>query len=157
MKTKAIAFALALSCLAAAPSFASGPDCMMGTWKLNAKKSSIAKGEGRNYTVVYDQNLFGKVKVTVDGVDAKGKAAHNEWSGRFDGKDYAVTGDPQSDMRAYTRVNDHNLSMTGKKAGKVVWTGRVSVSADGKSRTVTVNGTNAKGKKFKSTSVYDKA
>jgi hypothetical protein len=30
------------------------------------------------------------------------------------------------------------------------------VSADGKSRTVTTNGTDAKGKKFANTAVYDK-
>ena len=43
-----------------------------------------------------------------------------------------------------------------KKAGKVTVTGRVVVSADGKSRTTTLNGTDAKGKKYKNTAVYDK-
>jgi hypothetical protein len=46
--------------------------------------------------------------------------------------------------------------MTVKKGGKVMATGRIAVSADGKSRVVTVNGTNAKGKKFSNTVVYDK-
>jgi hypothetical protein len=99
---------------------------------------------------------LGKVTVTVDGTDGKGKPAHNEWTGRFDGKDYAVTGDPTSDTRAYTKVDDHTLSMTFKKGGKVVGTGRVVVAADGKSRTVTTNGTNSKGMKFKNVAVYDK-
>ncbi len=27
------------------------------------------------------------MKVTVDGVDAKGKAIHSEWTGMFDGED----------------------------------------------------------------------
>src|SRR5437763_16272817 len=40
------------------------------------------------------------VKVTVDGVDGDGKPAHNEWTGKFDGKDYSVTGDPNADMRS---------------------------------------------------------
>jgi hypothetical protein len=35
-------------------------------------------------------------------------------------------------------------------------TGRIVVAADGKSRTVTTTGMTAKGKKFKSTAVYDK-
>jgi hypothetical protein len=34
--------------------------------------------------------------------------------------------------------------------------GRGVVSADGKSRTVTISGTDSMGKKFSSTSVYDK-
>jgi hypothetical protein len=48
------------------------------------------------------------------------------------------------------------LKMTVKKDGKVTATGRVVVSADGKSRTVTTSGTDAEGKKFKNTVVYDK-
>ena len=43
------------------------------------------------------------------------------------------------------------------KDGKVLWSGRIEVGKDGKSRTVTVNGTDANGKKFKSKVVYDKA
>jgi hypothetical protein len=35
-------------------------------------------------------------------------------------------------------------------------TGRVAVSADGKTRTVTITGTDAKGAKVSSTAVYDK-
>ena len=45
---------------------------------------------------------------------------------------------------------------TVKKSGKVMATGRIVVSADGKSRIVTLNGTTAKGKKFSNTAVYDK-
>jgi hypothetical protein len=87
---------------------------------------------------------------------ADGKPAHTEWTGKFDGKDYPVTGDPATDMRAYKRVNDHTLVLTGKKGGKVTDTIRIVVSADGKSRTVTLSGADANGKKITSTSVYDK-
>jgi hypothetical protein len=96
------------------------------------------------------------VKVTVDGVDADGKPVHNEWTGKFDGKDYPVTGDPTSDTRAYKRVNDHTLEVTNKKGNKGTTTARIVVSADGKSRTVTSHGTDANGKKISSTAVYDK-
>lgn len=40
--------------------------------------------------------------------------------------------------------------------GKAVGEGKVVVSADGKSRTVTNNWKDAKGKEMKSTAVYDK-
>ena len=43
-----------------------------------------------------------------------------------------------------------------KKGGKTTITGRIVASADGKSRTVTTTGTDAKGKKVTSTAVYDK-
>ncbi len=129
----------------------------MGTWKLNESKSKLARGTQKNTKVVYDDHLIrNKVEVTVDGVDAAGKPYHSDWKGKFNGKDYEVSGDSTSDMRAYTKVNDQTLDMIVKKGGKVVATGRIVVSADGKSRVVTINGTNAKGKKITSTAVYDK-
>ena len=153
MNMKAIALSMGL-CLAAGASFAANPE--MGTWKLNEGKSKIAPGTTKNQTVVYSRTMMGKVRVTADGVDGKGKKAHSEWSGKFDGKDYPVSGDPISDTRAYTKVNDNTLEMTLKKGGKVSGTGRVVISPDGKSRTVTVNATTAKGKKYKNVAVYDK-
>jgi hypothetical protein len=154
MKTKTIALSLGLI-LAAGTLYAADP--MMGTWKLNESKSKLARGTGKNTKVVYDDHLIrNKVEVTTDGVDAAGKPVHTDWKGKFNGKDYEVTGDPAFDMRSYTKVNDQTLDMTIKKGGKVVSTGRIVVSADGKSRVVTLNGTNAKGKKYTSTAVYDK-
>ena len=141
-------FAAATVCFAA-------EDVNMGTWKLNEAKSKIGPGMPKNTTVVYAA-ADDSVKITVDGVDADGKPVHNEWTGKFDGKDYPVTGDSSSDTRAYKRVNDHTLDITNKKGGTVTTTARVVVSADGKSRTVTAHGKDAKGKKISSTSVYDK-
>jgi hypothetical protein len=40
--------------------------------------------------------------------------------------------------------------------GRVVGSGRIVVSADGKSRTVVVNGTDRDGKSFKNVAFYDK-
>lgn len=153
MKTKTSFLTLALCLAAVTACFADSPQ--MGTWKLNETKSKLAPGTGKNTTVVYESHLF-ETKVTVDGIDAKGKPTHNEWTGRFDGKDHAVAGDPTSDTRAYTKVDDRTMTMVVKKGGKVVATGRIVVSADGKSRAVTTMGTTPKGKKFKNTAVYDK-
>ena len=100
--------------------------------------------------------MFGQITVKSDGIDADGKPVHVEWSGKFDGKDYPVAGDPHSDIRSYTKVNDRTLRITAKKNGKVMVTGQIEVSADGKSRTVTLRGTTPKGKKFKNVAVYDK-
>src|SRR6266581_2428288 len=84
------------------------------------------------------------------------KPTHDEWTGKFDGKDYPVTGNPNSDMRSYTKIDEHTLEFNVKKGGKITTSGRVVVSADGKSRTVTTSGTDSQGKKFKSTAVYEK-
>jgi hypothetical protein len=122
---------------------------------LNEAKSKFASGAAKNTKVVYEA-VGDDVKVTVDGIDGKGNPIHNEWTGKFDGKDYAVTGDPTSDMRSYKKVDDQTLELTVKKEGKVTATGRVVVSADGKSRVVSTTGTNAEGKKVKNNAVYEK-
>jgi hypothetical protein len=153
MKTKAIGLTLAFCLLAGAVCFAADPQ--MGTWTLNQAKSKITSGTLKFNTVTF-KSMFGKVKVTGDGIDADGKPVHSEWTGNFDGKDYPVTGDPISDSRSYTKVDDRTLNLTVKKGGKVIDTGRIVVAADGKSRTVTVSGTTPKGKKFKNVVVYDK-
>jgi len=155
MKTKTVALTLGLI-LAAGALYAANP--MEGTWKLNESKSKLTRGTTKNTKVIYDSKRLGMGRwaVTGDGVDADGKPVHSEWKGKFDGKDYEVTGDPNSDMRSYTKVNDQTLNITVKKGGKVTATGRIAVSTDGKSRIVTLNGTTAKGKKFSNTAVYDK-
>lgn len=153
MKAKKLLLTMALCLFAVAVSYASSPH--MGTWKLNEAKSKLAPGSPKNSTVVYEAS-GDSIKVTVDGVDGEGKPAHNEWTGKFDGKDYALTGDPSADMRSYKMVNEHTLEITNKKEGKVVTTGKIVVSADGKSRTITTTSTDAKGKKVKSVGVYDK-
>jgi hypothetical protein len=127
----------------------------MGTWKLNGAKSKLGRGAPKNNTVVY-QAAGDNVQVTIDGADQDGKPMHNEWMGKFDGKDYPVIGDPTSDARSYTKINDHTLGFNVQKGGKVTTSGRIVVSADGKRRTVTSSGTDSKGKKFKSIAVYDK-
>lgn len=142
-----VLFAVVAVCLAA--------DVNIGTWKLNEAKSKVSPGAPKN-TMVVIAAAGDSMKVTVDGVGAEGKPAHNEWTGKFDGKDYPITGDPAADMRAYKPVNDHTLALTEKKGGKTTNTGRVVVSADGKTRTVTVSGTDANGKKMSITFVYDK-
>jgi len=154
MKAKTIVLTLALYSVAAVVCLAS-TSVQMGTWKLNEAKSKLAPGAAKNNTVVYEA-AGDSVKVTVDGTDRNGQPAHNEWTGKFDGKDYPVTGDPESDARSYKQVNDHTLELTVKRGGKVTLTGRIVVSADGKTRTVTTSATDAQGKTVKGTAVYDK-
>jgi hypothetical protein len=127
-----------------------------GTWKLNAKKSHLGRGMGRNNTVKYEMAFPMRTKVTVDGVDAKGKPTHSEWVGMFNGTDYALTGDAQSDMRSYNKVDDHTLNFWEKKGGKVVDSGKIVVAPDGKTRTVTVTAPGRHHKMVRTTAVYDK-
>jgi len=153
MKARKIAITLAV-CLAGAV-LCLAADGFIGTWKLNEAKSKLAPGTAKNNTVVYSA-MGDQLMVTIDGTDAAGKPTHNEWMGKFDGKDYPVTGDSTSDARAVTKVDDHTLTFSVKKGGKVLFTGSIALSADGKTRTVTIEGTDSAGKKITSTAVYDK-
>ena len=153
MKARATVLTLALCFVGAAVCF--GADGFMGTWKLNEAKSKLSPGIPKNSTVVYEA-AGDNVKVTIDGAGTDGNPTHNEWTGKFDGKDYPVTGDANSDARSITKIDDRTLAFKVKKDGKVTISGRIVVSADSKSRTVTTNGTDSKGTKLKSTAVYDK-
>jgi hypothetical protein len=153
MKARTITLTLVTCFVGLTLSFAQ--DLNIGTWKLNEAKSTLTPGAPKNTMVVYEAAGDG-VKVTVDGVDADGKPRRNEWTGKFDGKDYPVKGDPIEEARSYTKIDDHTLGLNIRRGGKLAASGRIVISPNGKSRTVTVRGRDASGKKFKSIAVYDK-
>jgi hypothetical protein len=133
--------------------FAQNPN--MGTWKLNEAKSRLTAGFPKNTTVTYEA-AGDSIKATVDGVDPQGKPTHTVWVGKFDGKDYPVTGDPTADTRALKQIDAHTLELTSKKGGKVTLTGKIVVAADGRSRTLTASATDSMGMKVEGMSFYDK-
>jgi hypothetical protein len=153
LKTRIAVMTVVLSLATIAASLAANPQ--MGTWKLNEPKSKIAAGMGKNNTVTYVEQKD-KIKITVDGVDKNGKPVHSVWVGKFDGKAYPLKGSHSADAVAYSTVNDRTNDITALKGGKVMWSGKITVALDGKSRTVTTNGTDSNGKKFSSKAVYDK-
>src|SRR5260370_21753808 len=124
----------------------------MGTWKLNEAKSNLAAGAPKNNTVVYEAGGE-SVKVTIDGTAPDGTATHSEWTGKFDGKDYPSTGNPNEDMRSAKQIDDHTIHVTSKKGGAVVLTAHVVIAADGKNRTGNNKGNLSPGNKDKSTAV----
>ena len=154
MKTRTLVAALMVVLSSVALSLAADVDVTanMGTWKLNEAKSQFSPGATKNQTVVYAP-AGDMVKVTTDGTGKDGKPVHTEWTGKFDGKDYPVTGSSEGDSRSYIASGKHSLSMTIKQAGKVVATGKITVALDGKSRTVTTTGAEPS---MNNTAVYDK-
>lgn len=151
MKTKPMAFAMVF-CAMAAVGFAADPN--VGSWKLNEAKSKFAPGSPKNVTVVYTAE-GDAYKCVVDGVDGAGKPTHNEWNGKFDGKDYPVNGDPTADTRSVKLVTGL-YALNNKKDGKITVTGTIHFSADGKTRTLATQMTDAAGKKVTSTAVYER-
>ena len=142
-------------CFAVSGAFAA--DVYSGNWKVNIAKSKFDPGpppKGPNYSKL--EAMDGGLKFTNDGVNAEGKPTHSEWSGKFDGKDNPVKGDPARDTAALKKIDDYTFEITNKKDGKVVGTIRAVFSRDGKTRTQTGQGTNAQGVKTNNTVVYEK-
>ena len=137
--------------------FAQGADPFAGGWKLNLSKSKFTPGPApKSGTVMF--SMAGKnVKVVVDGVAGDGTKTHWEYTAMADGKDYAVTGNnPDADMISLKQASPRSVQTTNKKGGKVTLTNVRTVSADGKTLTVTTKGTNAMGKAVNNVQVFDK-
>jgi hypothetical protein len=153
MKARKLLLTAALCLAGTALGFAQSPQ--MGTWKLDEAKSKIPAGLPKNSTVTYAAD-GDNIKVTTDGTGSDGKPTHTEWTGKFDGKEYPLTGDPTADSRSYKMIDDHTLDLASKKGSKVTNTGHVVVSPDGKTRTLHLSATDSSGKKVSGVSMYDK-
>ena len=128
----------------------------MGTWKLNVEKSKFSPGPAPKSLTVKFESVGKGVKVTTDGVGADGKPNATEYTANYDGKDNPLKGSPVADTISLRRTNALTTVRTDKKAGKVVQTLRREIAKDGKSFTVTVKGTNAKGEPVNNHLVFEK-
>ena len=146
---------LVLACLAAMSATAQAPDPFVGTWTLNVPKSNTAYKSGR--TIVEAEG--DGIKTTADMVRGDGTTYHFTWTAKYDGKDVPVTGKtPYGDNGtvALTRVDANTVKIVSKIGGKTTLNQTITTSADGKTRTVTTKGVDAKGQPLETTTVYDK-
>jgi len=67
-----------------------------------------------------------------------------------------VTGNPNSASQVYTKVDARNYTVASSIGGKPTVTSKVTLAADGKSRTVTQTGTDAQGRTVNNMIFYDK-
>lgn len=133
---------------------AQATDPLIGTWKLNAAKSKGSTAKSGTTTIEKDGE---GVKLRAEMVPAEGPAYKWSVSGKFDGKDNPVTGNsPYGDAVAIERVDAHTFHLTSKRSGKVSAKQTIVVAADGKSRTTTTKGTDAKGQPIDSVAFYEK-
>jgi hypothetical protein len=150
-------FALVLIAVLALSAVVIAADNNVGTWKLNLTKSKFSPGPApTSQTLKIEAWGEDGLKYAADGVGADGKPTHSEFAAKYDGKDYAFTGNPDADMLSYKRIDANTLQASTKWRGKDTITAKVVVSKDGKTRTVTQVGTNAQGQPLNVTSVYEK-
>jgi hypothetical protein len=128
----------------------------LGTWTLNAAKSQFVPAPGpKSMTRVYVA-AGDAVDLTITGVAADGKPIARHSVFKFDGKDYAYTGNADFDAMTVKRIDSSHYETTTKKAGKAVGTSSTSISADGKVFTQVSKGVDASGAPTSSTAVYDR-
>jgi len=136
---------------------AQASDPRVGTWKLNVAKSKYNPGPApQSQTLKVEASGKGE-KITSEVVSADGKRTTSTYTANFDGKDYPLSGSALgADKVSLKRIDARTTERTDKKDGKVYISGKITVSADGKSRTVSISTTDSKGKKVSNTYVYDK-
>ena len=127
-----------------------------GTWKMNPAKSNYSPGPAPKSITVKIVSDADNMKLTSDGIDTAGKPTHVEYTAKFDGKDYPITGIPNADTVALERLDASTIRSTTKKGDQVVMTVTSVISKDGKTRTATFKGKNAEGLDVNNVVVYDK-
>jgi hypothetical protein len=143
-----------LWCAAAAA--ADAPPPFVGNWKLDLARSTFDPGPPPRSQTERNEAVEGGQRQVADLVDAEGNLRHTEYTARFDGKDYPITGNPRADTIWLKKIDDRTVDWGWKKGGELVLSGRTVYSPDGKTRTITSGGTNSKGQKVRNTTVWTK-
>lgn len=124
---------------------------IVGTWKLNPEKSNLRVGadhiEIRQYRLRPDGFLVGLLIIS----DARGGYHYLQFTAKSDGKDYpeyteedvanlVAAGKQTPRTYAETVIDEYTTAWTDKVNGKVTGHGKKIVSRDGKTLTLTVDG-----------------
>jgi hypothetical protein len=150
----AIATVVGIVILAGGIVAAQASDPLIGTWKLNPAKSKGSTVKSGTTKVEKDGD---GIKLTVEMIPAEGPAYRWSLHAKYDGKDNPVTGNsPYGDVVAIDRVDAHTFHLTSKRGGKVSVTQTIAVATDGKTRTTTTKGADAKGQPIDSVAFYEK-
>ena len=154
---------LLLPLLAVGSALGADADLFKGTWKLDpgqsmAEAGAIPKSETRTYAVVMGDVLT----LVVDGIGADGMGFAYGATGDISGKEYPVTDRGQGarilgDAISWKKIDDRTVEMDIKKKGEVINATRHSVSADGRTLTITENGIDPDGKPIRAVTVYHRA
>ena len=148
----------ALIALAVTSIAALAADNTVGTWKLNIEKSKYTPEPMPVKSLAINREASdGGVKVTATGEQADGTAINATYTAKYDGTEVQVTGNAPYDAITIKQVNANTLTDERKKSGgSYKATGRTVISNGGKTMTTTTKGTNASGKEFTSTFVFEK-
>jgi hypothetical protein len=148
-------FALAVALCAAFATVAAAADPFDGTWKLNTAKSKYDPGPAPDKATVTIQTDGNSSTVKAES-SFEGKPYTTSYTVTLDGTPAPLQGSPVADMVSVKKVDERTREMKTTKAGSPVGESRATVSADGKTATVTGSGLTPKGTKTTFTAVYEK-
>jgi len=156
-KTSVGLFVGIVAFVAASAASAQTTEPVMGTWKLDVAKSTYKPGPAPKSSTLTIEPAGKGLKVAVDAVNADGSPLKWGFTTMRDGKEEApVTGNPMFDVVTSTRASATAGTNVYKKAGKVVMTTKLAISADGKTMTLTSTGTDPKGQAVHNVAIYTK-
>ena len=139
--------------------WAQGQDPFVGTWKQNMAKSKFdpaSQTPKGPTTIKREAAPNGGLHVISEGTDPQGKPTRSEYTAKYDGKDYPVTGSANYDTESFTRIDSNTRIIVYKKGSNVVRMQRQVVAKDGKSSTNDDFGAYANSAPFHNVSVFDK-
>ena len=131
-------------------------DPRTGTWTLNLAKSTYKPGPApKSQTVRIEPSGQGE-HVRSEAMNTNGTRVVTEYTAAFDGTDYPLKGSPVANTVTLKRIDERTTERVDKKDGQVMLVYKRSVSPDGKTMTVTVNGVNAQGQQVSNVVVFDR-
>jgi hypothetical protein len=130
-------------------------DPFAGTWKLNPAKSKYKTGTPAKEQTVVITEAGGDLDVNITGTAADGSAIASHYTMPAKGGTGKIIQSPY-DAISSKRPSDNERVISYSKGGKVVYTARPRLSADSKTMTATVNGTDPAGKPVEGTAVFEK-
>lgn len=128
----------------------------VGTWKLDVDQSTFPPGPSPLFATVQIEFSGKGLKTTANNADGHGVVTDLTFDSPLDGTSSPVIGSPAIDMTSLKRLDDHTITATAMRDGKVVYTDRRVVSADGKTMTINRQGTTPDGKKYRSTMILER-
>ena len=125
-------------------SSANAPDPFVGTWVLNAAKSTCDPPPApKSETFTIAEASGAAIHETIDFVEGDGTSTHMEYTSARDGKYVSVTGSGYADSVSITQVDPSTTKYVLKKAGKRIDSGTFAVSKDGKTMKGSLSGKDA--------------
>jgi hypothetical protein len=138
------------------PPAADNASMIVGSWVLNEQKSEFSPGRApRTRQVTYERTAAG-VRFVATTVDVAGNTIQEEWTGIEDGRDFPYKGSRDFDTQSIRITGKLRAEIITKRAGRIAMGGTRVLASNGKTMTITLNGTGADGQVIKEVMIFDR-